>query len=408
MQHVLLTKPAGSGAETLAEYRQWGGYAAFTAALFESTPDRIIQMIEAAGLCGRGGAAFPTARKWRLAREADATDRYVVANGGEHEPGSRKDRLLISQFPHKVIDGLLLAGFATGASKGFLYIIEDMLDAKASAEAAIVEARAAGLLGNCILNSSFSFDIEITLAPTTYVAGEETAALEVIEGKKAWPRKKPPYPGQAGLFGKPTTINNVETLAAAAVIVKIGADAYKQLGVRGGAGTFLATLDERCVKPGVYEIPTGTTFRELIFTIGGGTKSGKSIKAILPALSSRWLPASALDTPMTTAEVKAAGSGLGCAGISWIEDGESILPRLVEISQFFMKEQCGQCAPCRMETNTLAAVMKQAASGQKGEYKLQVDKITAFARGKGNCSLIEMAAAPVVSAFELFPDEFNK
>ncbi|MBI3817248.1 MAG: SLBB domain-containing protein [Planctomycetes bacterium] len=405
-QSLLLTRAPEAGVEDLQTYRDAGGYDALKTSLASLTPPNIIQILAAAELRGRGGAAFPVSRKWELARAAESDVKYVVANGGEHEPGSRKDRLLISQFPHKVIEGLAIAAFATGAHAGYLYIIEDMADALASAQRAIADARAAGFLGSNILGSGFSFDIEIALAPPTYVAGEETAALEVIEGRKAWPRKKPPYPGQSGLFGKPTTINNVETLAAVPAILRHGPDYYKSLGVRGGAGTFLVTLDERVARPGVYEIPVGTPFREAIERFGAGVKSGRPIKAILPALSSRFLPAAALDTPMTPDAVRAAGSGLGCAGISFIEEGESIVPRVLQISQFFMKEQCGQCSACRMETNTLAMVMKNVAAGNGGEYAAQIDKIINFAKGKGYCSLIEMAAAPVQSALALFPEDF--
>lgn len=402
---ILLTRPPQAGVEDIHIYKNAGGYEAFAKSL-TMEPARIIQIIAQAELRGRGGAAFPAARKWELARANDSAQKFIVANGGEHEPGSRKDRLLISQFPHKIIEGILIAARATGASAGYLYIIEDMADARAAAERAIAEATAAGLLGNCILNSSFSFHLQIALAPPTYVAGEETAALEVIEGRKAWPRKKPPYPGQSGLFTKPTTINNVETLAGVPSIIQNGAEWYKSLGLRGGSGTLLITLDARVQKPGVYEVPSGATFREAIYQYGGGPKSGRAIKAILPALSSAFLASAALDTPMTPDAVRAAGSGLGCAGISFIEEGEAVMPRLLEISQFFMKEQCGQCPPCRMETNTLAMVIKNISAGQKGEFTLQIEKIVNFAKGKGNCSLIEMAAAPIVSAMRLFPEEF--
>jgi NADH-quinone oxidoreductase subunit F len=388
-----------------------GDYAALRAALEPAprglTPEEVIARVAAAGLRGRGGAAFPAAKKWELARAAEGNPKYVVANGGEHEPGSRKDRQLVTEAPHRVLEGLALAAYATGAACGKLYLIEDMAEAIASARRAIDDATAAGFLGNRILGSPFSLEVEIVAAPTTYVAGEETAALEVIEGRKAWPRKKPPYPGQAGLLGKPTTVNNVETLAHVPGIVANGPEWFVKLGIRGGAGTLLATLDERVRRPGVHEVPMGTTFRELIDGPGGGVKSGKAIRGFLPALSSKWLPAAALDTPMTYEAVKAAGSGLGCVGLSFLEEGESVLPRLLEISQFFMREQCGQCPPCRMETNTLAMVVKQVAAKQAGDYAAQIEKITAFARGKGNCSLIEMAAAPVVSALALFPEDFR-
>lgn len=387
--------PAGPPYEALAE------------ALRGLSPAEVAARVGEAGLHGRGGAAFPVAKKWALAAAAAGSPKYVVANGGEHEPGSRKDRELVTRAPHRVLEGMALAAYATGASEGFLYLIEDMAEALAAARRAIDEATAAGSLGPSILGSGFSFAVKVVAAPTTYVAGEETAALEVIEGRPAKPRKKPPYPGEAGLWGRPTTVNNVETLAHVPGIVSRGAGWFRNLGIRGGAGTVLATLDERVARPGVREIPMGTTFRELIEGIGGGTKSGRPIRALLPALSSRWLPASALDTPLTHEAVREAGSSLGCLGISFVEEGEPLLPRLLEIAAFFVREQCGQCPMCRMETNTLAAVLKQVAAGEAGDYAAQIARITAFTRGKGNCSLIEMAAAPVLSALQHFPGDFR-
>jgi NADH-quinone oxidoreductase subunit F len=382
---ILLTRPPGAGAETLAEYRARGGYEALAAVRSGSADP--IQGLDRAGLRGRGGAGFPTAKKWALAREATADVKYVVANGGEHEPGSRKDRLLVATNPHAVLEGVAICAEATGARAAWLYLIEDMADALESAERAIEES--AELLGG--------IEVEVARAPTTYVAGEETAALEVIEGKKAWPRKKPPYPGQAGLFGKPTTVQNVETLAWVPAILR---------GEWGG-GAMLATLGEDVRRPGVYEIPLGTTFGALVRDFGGGTKKGGAIRAILPALSSAFLPASGADVPMTHEAVRAAGSNLGCGGVSILVEGQCVVERLVEISEFFKREQCGQCPPCRMETNTLAAVMQKVATGEGGDYRAQIEKITSFTRGKGFCSLIEMAAAPVLSALAHFPEDFE-
>lgn len=405
---LLLTRPDDAGVESLDAYRADGGYEALRLALASKSPADVVAEIAAADLRGHGGAAFPAGKKWALAAAAEGSPKYVVANGGEHEPGSRKDRLLVARYPHKVIEGAALCAYATGASVAYLYLIEDMADALASARRAIDEAAAAGLLGERILGSTFSLEVRVATAPTTYVAGEETAALEVIEGRKAWPRKKPPYPGQAGLFGKPTTVNNVETLAYAPAVVRRGAAWFRALGREGGSGHKLFTLDDRVAHPGVHEMPMGSTFRELLYGRGGGPKSGRPIRAILPALSSCFLPASALDVPMTFEAVKAAGSGLGCGGVSFVEEGESVVDRVLEISRFFMREQCGQCPPCRMETNTLAAVLQQVRGGAAGDYAAQIAKIAAFTRGKGLCSLIEMAASPVLSALRLFPDDFAR
>ena len=406
MNGPLLTRPPGSPPETLEAYRAAGGYEALRTALTSRTPADVTAEVAGSGLRGRGGAGFPTGRKWELAAASEGTPRYVVANGGEHEPGSRKDRLLVFEYPHKVIEGIALCAYATGASEAWLYLIEDMTDAIDSARGAIDEARAAGLIGPSILGTSFALEIRVAAAPTTYVAGEETAALEVIEGRKAWPRKKPPYPGVSGLFGKPTTVNNIETLAHVPGIVLRGGAWFRGLGIDGGTGTMLFTLDERVSRPGVYEMPLGSTYRRLIEELGGGTRSGRGIRAILPALSSSFLPAAALDLPLTHETVKDAGSGLGCGGVSFLEEGACVVCRVAEIAEFFKREQCGQCPPCRMETNTLAAVLGQVKAGAAGDYAAQIEKITAFARGKGYCSLIEMAAAPVLSALRLFPDDF--
>ena len=382
---ALLTRPDGAPPEHLADYLEVGGYEALRMA--RDGADTIAAIAEA-GLRGRGGAGFPVARKWELARAAEGSPKYVVANGGEHEPGSRKDRFLVTNYPHRVLEGALLCAHATGATVAYLYLIEDMTEAIASARSAVEEAKAKGLLDG--------IEVHITLAPTTYVAGEETAALEVIEGRKAWPRKKPPYPGEAGLWGKPTTVNNVETFAFVPGLVR----------EPGQEATMLVTLDDGFARPGIYEVALGTTFRSVIEELGGGPRGGGAVKAILPAMSSAFLDGSALDVAMTHEAVREAGSNLGCAGLSIVEEGSCVVERTIEIADFFMREQCGQCPPCRMETNTIAAVLKKVCAAQAGDYRAQIDKIATFTRGKGNCSLIEMAAAPVQSALSLFPEDF--
>jgi NADH-quinone oxidoreductase subunit F len=385
---LLLTRPADAPPERLADYLAVGGYEALRIAR-GGLPEKVVAAVTEADLRGRGGAGFPAGRKWELARRAEGSPKYVVANGGEHEPGSRKDRFLLTHYPHRVLEGALLCAHATGASIVHLYLIEDMADAIASVREAIDEA--AAQIGKV--------EVHVTLAPTTYVAGEETAALEVIEGKKAWPRKKPPYPGQAGLWGKPTTVNNVETLAYVPAIVRHGPDAWRP-------GSMLFTLDDSFARPGIRELALGTTFRTLVDDVGGGTRGGRPVKAILPALSSAFLSAAALDVPMTAEAVRAAGSNLGCGGVSLVEEGTCIVERTIAIAEFFMREQCGQCPPCRMETNTIAAVLAKVRAGEAGDYTAQIEKVAAFTRGKGNCSLIEMAAAPVLSALRLFPEDF--
>jgi NADH-quinone oxidoreductase subunit F len=388
--NLLLTRPPEAEPEWLPEYVAVGGYEALATARRGSRTD-LLEAVREANLRGRGGAGFPAWKKWELARGAEGSTKHVVVNGGEHEPGSLKDRVLVARYPHRVLEGAALCAFATGAASIVLYLIEDMVDAIASARRAIDEATASGHFPE--------LEVRIALAPTTYVAGEETATLEVIEGKKAWPRKKPPFPGHAGLFGQPTTVQNVETLAWVAGIVRNGPGWFRP-------GAMLCTLDESFARPGLVEVPLGTTLRGLVDEYGGGTRGGRPVKAIQPALSSAFLPASALDTPMTHEALRAAGSNLGSCSVSVIEEGACVVERAVRIAEFFKSEQCGQCPPCRMETATIAAVFQKVAAGEPGDYAAQVERITTFARGKGNCSLIEMAAAPALSALRLFPSDF--
>ncbi|MDA0374660.1 MAG: NADH ubiquinone oxidoreductase, partial [Planctomycetota bacterium] len=331
--------------------------------------------------------------------------KFVVANGGEHEPGSEKDKFLVARRPHAVLEGLLLACFATGADQGVLYLIGDMAEQIAAAEAALEEARAAGLVGADILGSGFSCEIRIHRAPSTYVAGEESAAIDSIEGGPGKPRKKPPYPGESGIDGCPTTVNNVETLAHVPFIVREGALAYRALGTDESPGTMLFTLPAEVAHPGVHEVPFGTTWRELIDGVGGGVRDGRAIRAVHPALSAGFVDAEHLDVPIAHETLRPLGSSPGCGGVRLVLDGDDVVARLLEVARFFMAEQCGQCPPCRMETNQFVHVLQAVQGGKGPGFDAQIRKVADFARKKGNCSLIEMAAAPILSALDVFATE---
>lgn len=394
--HLLLPPRASTAPETLAEYRARGGYEGLARARTQGSA-WLRQEVATSSLRGRGGASFPTARKWELAAAATADQKFVVANGGEHEPGSSKDRLLVERHAHAVLEGLLLAGLATGATKGVLYLIEDMHGPRASAERALAELHDAGQL---------AFPIDVHLGPTTYVAGEETAALNAIEGKPAKPRKKPPFPGEAGLFGQPTTVNNVETLAHVAWIARHGGAAFAAIGTAESKGTLLFTLPDSVQRPGVYEVPFGTTYRQLIDGCGGGMRRAARVRAVLPAMSCGFLLAEHLDVPIAYETLRPLGSSPGCGGIRIVDDTTDVVAMTIEIAEFFMREQCGQCPPCRMETNQFVHILK-AVQGRKGPgYDDKIRKLAEFSKKKGNCSLIEMAAAPVVSALHLFAADF--
>jgi NADH-quinone oxidoreductase subunit F len=330
-------------------------------------------------------------------------------NGGEDEPGSKKDRVLMENLPHLVIEGVIIGAYAIGAAKAYLYINAKYETATKSIDDALAEAKSAGYWGKDILGSDFTLEIEVVAAPHNYVAGEDTAVIEVIEGKKPLPRQKPPFPVTVGLFGKPTSVNNVETLANVAPILLHGAGWYRKFGTADSPGTMIFTLDQDMNRPGVYELPFGTPLRYLIEECGGGLKSGKKIKAIMPAAPScAFLSPDKIDTPLDHNSMRDAGAGLGCGVVKVISEGTCIVEEVLRIAEFFAAESCGQCPACRMETNTLSMMMKKVQQGQGGQPILeQFGKILAFNKGKGFCNLIAMPGPPIESAIKLFPGDFE-
>jgi NADH-quinone oxidoreductase subunit F len=407
MEGILFPNGIAEGREGLAQYRARGGYEALAGAL-EGSPEDTIAVICEAGLRGRGGAGFPTGTKFQLTREASDQPRYLVMNGGEDEPGSKKDRVLMENLPHLVVEGAILSAYAIGADKAYFYINARYETAMNAIREALSEAKAEGYWGQNILGSKFGLDIEITPAPHNYVAGEDTAALEVIEGKEPLPRQKPPFPVTVGLLGKPTAVNNVETLANVAPILLKGAAWYRKFGTAESPGTMIFSLNEDVNRPGVYELPFGTPLRYLIERCGGGMKEGKKIKAIMPAApSSAFLPADKMDTPLDHNSMREAGSALGCGVVRLLAEGNCIVEEVLKISEFFTAESCGQCPACRMETNTLTMLLKKLLQGQGGQAVLeQFSKVLAFNKGKGFCNLIAMPGPPIESAIKLFPGDF--
>ena len=332
MEGILFPHGIVEGREGLKEYRARGGYEALAKAI-RTPPEDVVKVASDAGLRGRGGAGFPTGKKWQFTREAPGKPRYLILNGGEDEPGSKKDRVLLENLPHLVIEGTVLAAYAIGATKAYLYINANYAVAIKTVTDALTEAKAAGYWGEKILVSDFALDIEIVPAPHNYVAGEDTAVLEVIEGRKAWPRQKPPFPVTVGLFGKPTSVNNVETLANVAPIVLYGAEWYRKFGTAESTGTMIFSLDDDLNRPGVYELPFGTPLRYLIEECGGGLKSGKKIKAIMPAApSSAYLAPEKMDTPLDHNSMRNAGSALGCGVVRLVAEGTCIVEQVIKIS----------------------------------------------------------------------------
>ena len=410
MDGILFPNGVPEGRESLQAYRARGGYEALAKAV-KGTPEDIIKVITDSGLRGHGGAGFPAGKKWQFTREAPEQPRYLVMNGGEDEPGSRKDRILLENLPHLVIEGTILGAFAIGAAKAYLYINAKYDVATQTIKEALSEAKSAGYWGEKILGGAFSLDIEIVAAPHNYVAGEDTAVIEVIEGKKPLPRQKPPFPVTVGLFGKPTAVNNVETLANVPRILLKGAEWYRGYGTADCPGTMLFSLNEteEVNRPGIYELPFGTPLKHLIEVCGGGMKAGQKIKAIMPASpSSAYLTPDKLDTPLDPNAMRDAGSALGCGVVHIVREGTSIVDELVRITEFFAAESCGQCPACQMETKSLLMLMKKVQQGQGNAAMLeQFGKLLAFNKGKGFCNLIGMPGPPIESALKLFPEDFQ-
>lgn len=409
MEGILFPRGVVEGRESLKEYRARGGYRALEMALRELSPARVLQEVTDSGLRGRGGAGFPTGKKWAFTAESAEQPHYIVLNGGEDEPGSKKDRLIMENLPHLALEGVVLAAYAVGASKAYLYINREYKNATQSMADALEESKKAGYWGKRVSGYDFSPELLVTPAPPNYVAGEDTAALEVIEKKDPLPRPKPPYPATVGLFGKPTVVNNVETLANVPPIVARGSKWYRSVGTEESPGTMVFSLSEEVKRPGIYEVAFGTPLRFLIEECGGGTKDDKPIKAILPGgPSSAFLPPEKIDVPLDHSSLRAAGSSIGCGVVRLIAEGSCMVEETLRIAEFFAAESCGQCPACRMETNILATMLKKVQQGQGGAAILeQFQKVVEFNKGKGFCNLINMPGPPIESALRLFRSDFD-
>ncbi len=409
MEGILFPRSVVESREGLKEYQSRGGYQALEKAVRDLSPESVIQEISESGLRGRGGAGFPTGKKWAFTAECSEQPHYVVLNGGEDEPGSKKDRLLMENLPHLIIEGVIIASYAVKAATAYLYINKQYEAAHQSMARALAEAKEAGYLGEHILGSSFGLEILFIAAPPNYVAGEDSAAVEVIEGKQPLPRQKPPFPATSGISGKPTAVNNVETLANIPPIIGQGAKWYRSFGTSDSSGTMIFSLNDEVKRPGIYELPFGTPLRFLIEECGGGLKDGKPIKAILPGgPSSAFLTPDKIDTPLDHNSVRAAGSSIGCGVVRIVPEGSCMVEEVLRIADFFAVESCGQCPACRMETNMLSTMLKKVQQGQGGAALLeQFAKVIAFNKGKGYCNLINMPGPPIESALKLFRSDFD-
>jgi NADH-quinone oxidoreductase subunit F len=394
----------------LSEYEARGGYQALIQVLTEGiSPSQIIATLKASALRGRGGAGFPTGLKWSFMPRTLSGDKYLVCNSDEGEPGTFKDRDILMYNPHIVVEGMLIAAYTMGIGVGYNFIHGEIHEAYLRFEAAIHEARSAGYLGKSILSSGFDFELYALHGAGAYISGDETALLESIEGKKAFPRFKPPFPASYGLFGKPTTINNTETFAAVPWIIRNGAEAYLACGKPNNGGTKIFSVSGDVQRPGNYEVPMGILFADLL-ELAGGVRGGRRLKAVIPGgASAPVLTADiAMETAMDYDSLAKAGSMLGSAGVIVFDDTRDMVDALASLSQFYFRESCGQCTPCREGTGWLWRLLKRIQQGHGTQADLELlSSVAEGIPGRTICALGDSAGIVVRGMLKHFSPEFQ-
>ena len=395
---------------TLESYKSVGGYEVLEKILKNKTPaEEIIEELKTSALRGRGGAGFPTGLKWSFMPRQAEGQKYIVCNSDEGEPGTCKDRDILRYNPHQLIEGMIIAGYVIGASAGYNYIRGEFWEPYERFEAALKEAYEAGYLGDNICGTGFDFNLYTHLGAGAYICGEETALLESIEGKKGQPRFKPPFPAGFGLYGKPTTINNTESLASVPVILQKGGQWFLDMGKPNNGGTKLFCVSGHVNKPGNFEVPLGTPFAELL-DMAGGVRDGHKLKAVIPGGSSvPVLPAEVImQTDMDYDSLAKAGSMLGAGSVIVMDDSTCMVKALARLSHFYYEESCGQCTPCREGTGWLARIIHRIEHGHGTQADLDVlDDVAGRIMGRTICALGDAAAMPVQSFLKHFRDEFQ-
>ena len=394
--------------EQIDEYIAFDGYKALEQVLTKMTPDEVINEVSESGLRGRGGAGFPTGKKWLFTKQAESDQKYVVCNADEGDPGAFMDRSILEGDPHSVLEAMEIAGYSIGADKGYIYVRAEYPIAVQRLRVAIDQAREYGLLGKNIFGTDFSFDIEIRLGAGAFVCGEETALLESIEGRRGQPRVKPPYPANSGLWGKPTLINNVETYANITRIILNGAKWYASIGTEKSKGTKVFALGGNVNNIGLVEVPMGTTLREIVFDIGGGIPNGREFKAAQTGgPSGGCIPKEHLDTPIDYESLSSIGSMMGSGGLIVMDDSKC----MVNISKFYLdftvSESCGKCTPCRIGTKRMLEILDRMCEGKADEDDLyKLEKLALNIKKSAICGLGQTAPNPVLSTLKYFRDEY--
>ena len=395
--------------EVIDEYIAQDGYAALGKVLTEMTPQEVIDLVLASGLRGRGGAGFPTGRKWQFARNNDAPQKYACCNADEGDPGAFMDRSELEGEPHSVLEAMAIAGYAIGANQGYIYIRAEYPIAVKRLQIAIEQAREYGLLGKNIFDSGFDFDIDIRLGAGAFVCGEETALMTSIEGKRGEPRVRPPFPAVKGLFGVPTVLNNVETYANIPQIILKGADWFRSIGTEKSPGTKVFALGGKITNTGLVEVPMGTTLREVVEEIGGGVPGGHTFKAAQTGgPSGGCIPAKLIDTPIDYDNLIAIGSMMGSGGLIVMDETTC----MVDIAKFFLEftvdESCGTCTPCRVGTKRLLEILNKITSGNGTLEDIdKMEELCYYIKENSLCGLGQTAPNPVLSTLKYYRDEYE-
>ena len=394
--------------ENINEYIAMDGYQALAKCLTEYTPDEVIQIVKDSGLRGRGGGGFPTGLKWSFTRKNQADQKYVVCNADEGDPGAFMDRSVLEGDPHCIVEAMAICGYATGATEGYIYVRAEYPIAVKRLQIAIDEARELGLLGKNIFDSGFDFDLHIRLGAGAFVCGEETALMTSIEGNRGEPRPRPPFPAEKGLFGKPTTENNVETFANIPQIILHGAESFASMGTERSKGTKVFALGGNIKHTGLVEIPMGTTLREIVEDIGGGIPNGRKFKAAQTGgPSGGCIPASLMDTEIDYDNLTAIGCMMGSGGLIVMDDSNC----MVDIAKFFLDftvdESCGKCAPCRIGTRRMQEILEKIIAGKATLEDLdKLEELAHYIKENSLCGLGQTAPNPVLATLKFFRDEY--
>ncbi len=392
------------------DYVRCDGYCAFVKAIEEYSAEQVIEIVTMSGLRGRGGGGFPTGLKWSICRKSEGREKYLICNADEGDPGAFMDRSILEGIPHNVIEGMLIAGFAIGAMKGFIYVRKEYPLAVKNTAVALDELRRCGLLGDNILGSGFSFDIEIRQGAGAFVCGEETALIASLEGKRGMPRPRPPFPAQSGYLGKPTNINNVETFANIPIVIKNGADWYSQIGTEKSKGTKIFALAGKVNNTGLVEVPMGTTLRQIIYDIGGGIPDGREFKAAqIGGPSGGCIPTKYLDKEIDYDSVQEIGAIMGSGGLIVMDEYTCMTDTARYFLEFVQSESCGKCTPCRVGTKKMLQILECVCDGSaKLEDLDELEKLAEYIKKSALCGLGQTAPNPVLSTLRHFRDEYEE